>query len=460
MRGRRWQNEISSPRPSGCLRFVRSMGQWQSRWKPGTAQRSPTPTSTKWRRWVVRSTSACCRRPRRTGCCAPPSRIDDKLHGFMFSTLERIGGTPCVLLGLISVRRSSKRDQVLKGLMHEAYHRALMAFPDEDVVVGSRFVLADALEAFKQLDEIIPRPRHRAVGEERAWGRRLAKRFGVDGSYDEQTFVVKTNGQSGFIDHESLKPDKIARRRRGAVRRRQRGQGRLAHRPRVDDGRRPRQAGQPAARVSEFGAVVRRRRMTRSFATRPGSDPQLLDQLVDLAAASPSAGKTQGWHLVVLEGERHRSLLAPRLPGRAARRLPLARPVRRAGHRPAVRRSAGVRRALQRARQGRDRPRRRRRRLADAVLDGRRVDGGDDAAAGGRGRRPGRAVVRRVQRRGRGPRRARRADRPAAAGRRSRSAGPQPATCRASAHHAPVAPPARSSTAAAGEPPAARSVRR
>lgn len=137
------------------------------------------------------------------------ARVDDKLHGVSFSTLERIGGTPCVLLGLISVRRSSKRDQVLKGVMGEAYHRALMAFPDEDVVVGSRFVQADGLEAFKHLDELIPRPGHRAVGEERAWGRRLAKRFGVDGAYDEQSFVVRANGQSGFVDHLSSKPDKI-----------------------------------------------------------------------------------------------------------------------------------------------------------------------------------------------------------------------------------------------------------
>ena len=36
--------------------------------------------------------------------------------------------------------------------MKEAFHRALMAFPDEDVVVGSRFVSADALIAFKDLD--------------------------------------------------------------------------------------------------------------------------------------------------------------------------------------------------------------------------------------------------------------------------------------------------------------------
>lgn len=136
-------------------------------------------------------------------------RVDDKLHGFTFSTLERIGGTPCVLLGLLSVKRTSKRDTVLKGLMAEAFHRALMAFPDEDVVVGSRFVTADGLEAFKQLDDMIPRPAHRAVGEERAWGRRLAKRFGVDSTYDEQSFLVKSNGQSGFLDHESLKPEKV-----------------------------------------------------------------------------------------------------------------------------------------------------------------------------------------------------------------------------------------------------------
>jgi hypothetical protein len=138
------------------------------------------------------------------------ARIDGKLHGFMFSTLERIGGTPCVLIGMLSVRRHSKRDTVLRGLMHEAYHRALMAFPDEDVVVGSRFVAADGLDALEKLDEVTPRPGYRAVGEERAWGRRLAKRFGVDAKYEAETFVAR-QGQSGFLDFESSKPDKIDR---------------------------------------------------------------------------------------------------------------------------------------------------------------------------------------------------------------------------------------------------------
>ena len=86
------------------------------------------------------------------------ARFGGALHGFTFSTLERIGGTPCVLIGLMSVKRSSKRDQVLRGLIGEAYHRALMAFPDEDVVVGCRFVNADGLEAFKDLREVTPSP--------------------------------------------------------------------------------------------------------------------------------------------------------------------------------------------------------------------------------------------------------------------------------------------------------------
>jgi hypothetical protein len=139
---------------------------------------------------------------------ATTARIDDKLHGFMFSTLERIGGTPCVLIGMLSVRRNSRRDTVLRGLIGEAYHRALMAFPDEDVVFGSRFVAADGLEAFDKLGEVTPSPGVRAVGEERAWGRRLAKRFGVDSGYDPKTFVAK-RGQSGFLDFDSSKPDKL-----------------------------------------------------------------------------------------------------------------------------------------------------------------------------------------------------------------------------------------------------------
>ncbi len=53
--------------------------------------------------------------------------------------------------------------------------------------------------------------------------------------------------------------------------------------------------------MTEFTEVVRSRRMTRAFDGR-AIPSELLDGLVELASRSPSAGKTQGWHLVVLEG--------------------------------------------------------------------------------------------------------------------------------------------------------------
>lgn len=51
----------------------------------------------------------------------------------------------------------------------------------------------------------------------------------------------------------------------------------------------------------EFEKAVRSRHMVRSFTSRP-VDSAVINTCVDLASRSPSAGKTQGWHLVVLEG--------------------------------------------------------------------------------------------------------------------------------------------------------------
>jgi hypothetical protein len=139
------------------------------------------------------------------------AREGGKLKGFSFSTLERIGGTPCVLIGLASVKRTSKRDTVLKGMMHDKYRRAVLAFPDEDVLIGTRFLEASGFEAFKALDDIVPRPDHKATGEERAWGRRLAKRFGIEnGSYDDRGFIAEGDGSFPCVlDHESMKPESI-----------------------------------------------------------------------------------------------------------------------------------------------------------------------------------------------------------------------------------------------------------
>jgi nitroreductase len=52
----------------------------------------------------------------------------------------------------------------------------------------------------------------------------------------------------------------------------------------------------------EFSEVARRRRMVRAFDPARPVGPDVVDALVTVAAQAPSAGNTQGWHLVVLEG--------------------------------------------------------------------------------------------------------------------------------------------------------------
>ena len=83
-----------------------------------------------------------------------------------------------------------------------------MAFPDEDVLVGTRMNNPGAYELFASLDHNVPRPDHKASGEERAWGRRLAKRFDVPAaSYDDRSFVITGNGEQPCVfDHETTKP--------------------------------------------------------------------------------------------------------------------------------------------------------------------------------------------------------------------------------------------------------------
>jgi nitroreductase len=48
-------------------------------------------------------------------------------------------------------------------------------------------------------------------------------------------------------------------------------------------------------------AAIRARRMVRAFAARP-VERDLVDELIDLARRAPSAGNTQPWAFVVLEG--------------------------------------------------------------------------------------------------------------------------------------------------------------
>jgi hypothetical protein len=129
------------------------------------------------------------------------STADDELHGFLFGSLERIGGTPCILWGLGAIRRGRQARIVLDELVGELYRRAAISFPDEDVLVAGRFAHPSAYALLNALSDVCPRPKYSPTGEERAWGRRLARRFGCDGRYDDRKFRLKANGASEPVLH-------------------------------------------------------------------------------------------------------------------------------------------------------------------------------------------------------------------------------------------------------------------
>jgi len=116
---------------------------------------------------------------------------DASLSGFLFGSLERIGGTPCILWGLGAIRKGRTARTTLEGLVGELYRRAAISFPDEDVLVAGRIAHPAAYSLFGALSDVCPRPQYSPNGEERAWGRRLARRFGCDARYDDRSFKVK-----------------------------------------------------------------------------------------------------------------------------------------------------------------------------------------------------------------------------------------------------------------------------
>ncbi len=134
------------------------------------------------------------------------AREGNKLRGYSFCTLERIGGTPSLLVGLACVDRNSKAESALKSIMADQYRRALLDFPDEDVLLGTQLLTPDGFLAFAGLSDVVPTSGNRVSGEERAWARRLAKRFGAEGRLDDRTFVVKGDGNpAGGIDFTAAK---------------------------------------------------------------------------------------------------------------------------------------------------------------------------------------------------------------------------------------------------------------
>ena len=117
--------------------------------------------------------------------------FEGEIHGFLFGSLERVGGTPCILWGPGAVRKSRNARASLDSLVGELYRRAAISFPDEDVMVAARIAQPAAYSLLSVLDDVCPRPKYAPNGEERAWGKRLARRFGCDARYDDKIFKVK-----------------------------------------------------------------------------------------------------------------------------------------------------------------------------------------------------------------------------------------------------------------------------
>lgn len=123
------------------------------------------------------------------------------LKGFIFTTLERIGGTPALVIGPAATAAGKSSSSAIKALMTEQFHRALMAFPDEDVLVALRAMQPGALETVAKLADVRPADGARANGEERAWGRRLSKRYGAI-SFDDRSMVARGDGDDLFVHHQ------------------------------------------------------------------------------------------------------------------------------------------------------------------------------------------------------------------------------------------------------------------
>lgn len=121
--------------------------------------------------------------------------VDDEPHGFMLGSLERIGGTPSILWGLGVARRGRDAAATLKALTGEFARRAGISFPDEDVLVAARIAQPAGYMLLSAYADVVPRPGYAPTGEDRAWGRRLAKRFGFDAHYDDREFRIVVGGR-------------------------------------------------------------------------------------------------------------------------------------------------------------------------------------------------------------------------------------------------------------------------
>ncbi len=135
--------------------------------------------------------------------------LDGENHGFMLGSLERIGGTPSILWGVGVARKGKEAGAALAAMTCELSRRAAISFPDEDVLVAARVAQPSGYTLLQRFANVVPRPAYTPNGEDRAWGRRLAKRYGCDAHYDDREFRVAAKGRKPpvmpVLDASSIK---------------------------------------------------------------------------------------------------------------------------------------------------------------------------------------------------------------------------------------------------------------
>ena len=243
------------------------------------------------------------------------ARIDGKLHGFTFSTLERIGGTPCVLLGLMSVKRTL---QARPGAARPD-GRGLPPGADGVPRRGRRRRLPvrqrrrpRGLQGARRHH---PPPRHHAPSARSgpgagAWPSASASRPSTTSRRSSSRRTARPASSTTSAEARDDRPAPSPSCSPTVAGR----QGRLADRLRLDDGRGPRQARRAdrterAATCPSSPRSSARRRMTRAFDDRPGRRPSVLDELVDLGVAGAERRQDPGLAPRGARGRRDGALL-------------------------------------------------------------------------------------------------------------------------------------------------------
>src|SRR5438105_2170461 len=72
---------------------------------------------------------------------------DDEIHGFLFGSLERIGGTPCVLWGLGATTANGEAGPMLEAMTTELYRRAPVDAAKGDTMIAFGWAPAESLAA-------------------------------------------------------------------------------------------------------------------------------------------------------------------------------------------------------------------------------------------------------------------------------------------------------------------------